>query len=132
MGRDIGQIALVIPDYDEAIDYYVRKLNFVLLEDTKLSSDKRWVRIAPDHDSACCLLLAKAKDETQQKAIGNQSGGRVFLFLYTEDIAADHENLVKNQIEITRPLSEQPYGKVLVFRDKYGNLWDLIERKEEQ
>ena len=121
---------MVIPDYDEAINYYVRKLNFVLLEDTKLSSEKRWVRIAPERDSTFCLLLAKAKNEKQREAIGNQSGGRVFLFLYTEDIERDHKNLIKNQIEIIRPLTQQPYGKVLVFRDRYGNLWDLIERKE--
>mgnify|MGYP002777123285 CR=1 FL=1 len=115
-------------DYDEAIDFYVNKLGFDLLEDTVQSPTKRWVRVAPKGSQAG-ILLAKAANEAQVQAVGNQSGGRVFLFLHTDDFARDYANLQKHSIQIIRERSEEAYGTVAVFADLYGNLWDLIEPK---
>jgi len=113
------------------IDFYVNKLGFELLEDTQRSPTKRWVVVAPKGgQSGCNLLLAKAKNEHQAKWIGNQTGGRVFLFLYTDDMKRDYDNLLKNQVKITRPLSHEDFGSVCVFEDLYGNLIDFIEPKE--
>jgi uncharacterized glyoxalase superfamily protein PhnB len=129
MKQFIAKFALVVKDYDEAITFYVNKLGFILLEDTPMSDTKRWVRIAPPgyEYGQCEILLAKAADENQAKAIGNQSGGRVFLFLYTDDIARDYKNLISKNIKIIRPLSKEVFGTVAVFEDLYGNLWDLIQ-----
>ncbi len=127
MVQSIAQFALVVQEYDEAIDFYTRVLKFDLLEDTKLSEIKRWVRIRPKGSEGCGILLAKAKDELERSRIGNQTGGRVFLFLHTDDILRDLENLKKNEVDIIRPISEEDFGKVLVFADLYGNLWDLIQ-----
>ena len=128
MSRMIAQLSLLVRDYDEAIDFYVSKLGFVLIEDTPLSETKRWVVVAPAPDATGCkLLLAKASDEDQQSRVGNQTGGRVFLFLHTDNIARDHENLVTNGVRIVREPAKMPYGTVLVFADLYGNLWDMIE-----
>ena len=124
----IAYIALVVNDYDEAIDFYTKKLNFDLVEDTKLSETKRWVLVAPKGSKECKLLLAKAVGN-QVKAIGNQSGGRVFLFLHTEDFDRDYHNLLDQNVKIYREPSIEEYGKVCVFEDLYGNLWDLIEKK---
>ena len=124
----ISYIALVVKDYDEAIDFYTKKLNFDLVEDTKLSETKRWVLVAPKGSKECKLLLAKAVGN-QVKAIGNQSGGRVFLFLHTEDFDRDYHNLLDQNVKIYREPSIEEYGKVCVFEDLYGNLWDLIEKK---
>ena len=121
------QIALVIDDYDRAIDHYTRELGFTLLEDTPLSSEKRWVVVDPGGAGSCRLLLAKAKNKEQASRIGNQTGGRVFLFLHTDDLDRDHQRLLDYKIEIVRGPVEEEYGKVLVFCDAYGNLWDLIE-----
>lgn len=129
MKRRIAHITLVVRDYDKAIEFYVRKLKFVLIEDTVLDQDKRWVLVAPGNDAGCNLLLAKASDELQEDAIGNQTGGRVFLFLYTDNFKRDFQNLIDNSINIVRQPVEQPYGIVAVFEDLYGNLWDLIEPK---
>jgi predicted enzyme related to lactoylglutathione lyase len=120
------QFALVVDDYDNAINFYVEKLNFTLLEDTKLSETKRWVRISPPGSSECCVLLAKAANEKQKSRIGNQTGGRVFLFLQTDDFETDHQNLKSKGVQIIREPSVEDFGKVLVFADLYGNLWDLI------
>jgi catechol 2,3-dioxygenase-like lactoylglutathione lyase family enzyme len=120
----------VVNDYDEAITFYTEKLQFRLIEDTKLSETKRWVQIAPTGDSETCLLLAKASNEEQKNVVGCQTGGRVFLFLHTDNIARDYQNLQKNQVTIIRPPSKEVYGTVLVFADLYGNLWDLIERND--
>lgn len=125
MGVSLNQIALVVPDYDEAIQYYTSVLDFELLEDTHLSDTKRWVVVSPKGENSCRLLLAKASTEEQLKAIGNQTGGRVFLFLYTDNFEEQYQNLLKHQVKITRGPMEEPYGKVLVFEDCYGNLWDL-------
>jgi catechol 2,3-dioxygenase-like lactoylglutathione lyase family enzyme len=126
MNLKLGQITLVVRDYDEAIDYYTKKLGFVLQEDTALSDTKRWVVVSPGEDG-CRLLLAKAVTENQEKAIGNQTGGRVFLFLYARDIETYYRRLIELNVPIVRHLSTENYGKVFVFEDLYGNLWDVIE-----
>ncbi|MGV3630673.1 MAG: VOC family protein [Bacteroidota bacterium] len=125
--RQIFQIALVVRDYDEAIAFYTQKLNFHLLEDTQLNETKRWVRIAPSPDAGFSLLLAQAAKPEQEKAIGNQSGGRVFLFMYTDDLKRDYQNFKANGVEIIREPASEEFGKVFVFADLYGNLWDIIE-----
>lgn len=127
MHQYIAHLALVVDDYDEAIEFYTRKLNFKLLEDTVLSDTKRWVRVAPPGASECCLLLAKAANEAQRAAVGNQTGGRVFLFLYTNDFWRDYNQMLERGIHFVRPPKEEPYGTVAVFEDLYGNLWDLLE-----
>ena len=126
MNLKLGQITLVVSDYDEAIDYYTKKLGFVLQEDTALSDTNRWVVVSPGEDG-CRLLLAKAVTENQEKAIGNQTGGRVFLFLYARDIETYYRRLIELNVPIVRQLSTENYGKVFVFEDLYGNLWDVIE-----
>lgn len=127
MNQHIAHIALVVADYDEAIEFYTKKLNFTLLEDTRLSETKRWVKVAPPGDGKCCLLLAKAATDEQKSRVGNQTGGRVFLFLYTDDFWRDYNNMLEQQINFVRPPVEEEYGTVAVFEDIYGNLWDLIE-----
>jgi catechol 2,3-dioxygenase-like lactoylglutathione lyase family enzyme len=127
MLQRIAHITIVVTDYDEAIKFYTEKLNFDLLEDTRLSELKRWVIIAPKGDLSCSLLLAKSDSEEQKSRIGNQTGGRVFLFLYTDNFERDYKDLIKNGVEIVREPRIEEYGKVLVFSDLYGNLWDLIE-----
>jgi catechol 2,3-dioxygenase-like lactoylglutathione lyase family enzyme len=128
MNRMIAQLSLVVRDYDEAIDFYASKLGFVLIEDTPLSETKRWVVVAPTADAAGCrLLLAKAAGEEQLSRVGDQTGGRVFLFLHTDDIARDHARLIAAGVRIVREPAVMPYGTVLVFADLYGNLWDLIQ-----
>lgn len=127
MKQSLAQIAIVVKDYDVAIDFYTKKLNFDLVEDTPLNPVKRWVRVRPKGSEGCGLLLAKAKNEEEASRIGNQTGGRVFLFLHTDDLDRDHANLIKQGITIIREKSVEDFGKVLVFADLYGNLWDLIE-----
>jgi len=127
--QKIAHIALVVKNYDEAIDFYTKKLHFNLIEDTCLSETKRWVLIAPKGSTECCLLLAKATNEEQISKIGNQTGGRVFLFLYTDDFERDYQNLLYHDIKIVREPVDEIWGRVLVFSDLYGNLWDLIEPK---
>lgn len=129
MPQQLGQLSLLVRDYDEAIDYYTQILDFELLEDTKLSETKRWVRVSPP-GSTCHLLLAKAANEAQEKQIGFQAGGRVFLFLYTDDFWRDYKTYSDRGVEFIREPAEESYGTVSVFRDLYGNLWDLIERKQ--
>jgi catechol 2,3-dioxygenase-like lactoylglutathione lyase family enzyme len=128
MSQHIALIALVVKDYDEAIEFYTQKLGFLLVEDTVLSETKRWVIVAPKKSKECGLLLAKAANEEQQSRIGNQTGGRVFLFLYTDDFKRDYQNLIDQRIKIVRKPTIEVYGTVAVFADLYGNLWDLIER----
>lgn len=129
MKQELAQIALVVKDYDEAILFYCKKLHFQLIEDTPLSPTKRWVLIAPPGSSGAKLLLAKAANEEQMTRAGNQTGGRVFLFLHTDDFDRDFKNLLDQKIKIVREPSVEPYGKVAVFADLYGNLWDLIGPK---
>ncbi len=127
MKQHIAHIALVVRDYDEAIQFYTQKLHFRLVEDTVLSEAKRWVLVAPKGSNDCCLLLAKAASPEQERRIGDQTGGRVFLFLYTDDFRRDHEAMIKEGVEFVREPKVEPHGTVAVFRDLYGNLWDLIE-----
>lgn len=127
MNQRLVHMALVVTDYDEAIEFYTQKLQFELLEDTQLSEIKRWVRVKPRGEGSCGLLLAKASNEEQQSRVGNQTGGRVFLFLHTDDFDRDYQNLLDHQIKIIREPSVEAYGKVAVFEDLYGNLWDLIQ-----
>jgi len=127
MKQEIAQIALVVKDYDEAILFYCKKLHFQLIEDTPLSPVKRWVLISPPGSSGTKLLLAKAANEEQLSRAGNQTGGRVFLFLHTDDFDCDYQNLLDQEVRIVREPAVEPYGKVAVFADLYGNLWDLIE-----
>jgi catechol 2,3-dioxygenase-like lactoylglutathione lyase family enzyme len=126
MGQHIGNITLVVRDYDEAIAFYTQKLQFTVVEDTILSDQKRWVLIAPKESAGVRLLLAKATNEEQQTRIGNQTGGRVFLFLFTDTFEKDYKNLIANQITVVREPIKEEYGTVCVFEDLYGNLWDLI------
>ena len=128
MKQKIAHIALLVADYDEAISFYVDKLHFDLIEDTALSETKRWVLVAPKGSQEFSLLLAKADGNFQKQNIGNQSGGRVFLFLNTDNFDRDYQNLKDNNIEIVREPKTVAYGNVLVFKDIYGNLWDLIQR----
>ena len=130
MKQRIAHIALVVRDYDEAINFYTNKLDFTLLEDTKIDEQKRWVLIAPPGSRECSLLLAKAANEEQSKHVGNQTGGRVFLFLFTDDFWRDYNKMIDRNINFIRPPAEYDYGRVAVFEDLYGNLWDLIEPNE--
>ena len=131
MKQSIGHIALVVNDYDEAIAFYTKKLNFELIEDTyQPEQDKRWVLIAPPGSDGVSLLLAKATKPEQQACVGNQTGGRVFLFLSTDDFWRDHKNMTAQGIKFVRQPAEQEYGTVAVFADLYGNLWDLIQYKK--
>lgn len=126
MKRHLAQIAIVVDDYDRAIDFYTRVLGFTLEEDTPVSDSKRWVVVAPGGTDGCKLLLAKASNDEQKSRIGNQTGGRVFLFLHTDDFDRDHAQLMHHGVRIVRGPAAEPYGNVLVFEDIYGNLWDLI------
>ncbi len=130
MTQKIAHIALVVKDYDEAIKFYREKLDFQLIEDTKLTEDKRWVLIAPTGAKECCLLLAKAANDRQVTSIGNQTGGRVFLFLFTDDFWRDYNKMLDRNINFVRPPIEEEYGLVAVFEDLYGNLWDLLQPNE--
>ena len=130
MIQRIAHIALVVKDYDEAIEFYTKKLDFLLIEDTKLSEEKRWVMVAPKGAKECCLLLAKAANKEQEKSIGNQTGGRVFLFLFTDNFQRDYEKMLEKDIKFVRQPEQMDYGKVAVFEDLYGNLWDLLQPNE--
>ncbi len=128
MQQNLAHIAVVVRDYDEAIQYYTNILGFKLIEDTELSAIKRWVMVQPTGaNNGCMLLLAKAATPEQEKSIGYQTGGRVFLFLYTDDFYRDYENYTAKGVEFTIPPHVEAYGTVAVFKDLYGNLWDLIE-----
>lgn len=130
MQQSLAHVAIVVNDYDEAIEFYTQKLHFVLTEDSILSDTKRWVLVTPKGNNSCSLLLAKAATEEQQSRVGNQTGGRVFLFLYTDNLERDYQNLLHHNIKIVRDPVTETWGKVLVFADLYGNLWDLIEQNK--
>ena len=127
MKQSLAQVALVVKDYDEAIRFYTQVLGFSLVEDTRLSETKRWVIVAPAGSDGCRLLLAKAGNEKQASFIGNQTGGRVFLFLHTDDIWRDYRQYTGHDIKFVREPAVEEYGTVAVFEDLYGNLWDLIQ-----
>ena len=128
MRQSIAHIALVVRDYDEAIDFYTKKLHFSLIEDTyQPEQDKRWVVVAPPHSNGTSILLAKASKPEQEPFIGNQAGGRVFLFLSTDDFWRDYNEMIAREIKFRRDPKKADYGTVAVFEDLYGNLWDLVE-----
>jgi catechol 2,3-dioxygenase-like lactoylglutathione lyase family enzyme len=130
MKQSIAYVALVVRDYDEAIAFYTQKLHFTLIEDTyQPEQNKRWVVVAPPGSSGTNLLLAKASKPEQEAFIGNQTGGRVFLFLETDDFWRDYNEMISKKIKFVRTPKEAPYGTVAVFEDLYGNLWDLVQSK---
>ncbi len=125
----IAHVALLVRDYDEAIRWFTGKLGFKLLEDTPLSPGKRWVLAAPPGDGGASLLLARAATPVQSRAVGNQAGGRVFLFLHTDDFWRDYERMRDGGVEFVEGPREESYGTVAVFKDLYGNKWDLVGRR---
>lgn len=129
MKQKIGSLALLVRDYDKAIAFYTKKLGFQLLEDTDLGGGKRWVLVAPPGSTETSLLLAQAASPEQENAIGNQSGGRVFLFLHTDDFWRDYNAMKASGIRFLEEPRTEPYGTVVVFEDLYGNKWDFIELK---
>lgn len=130
MPQSLAHVALVVRNYDEAIAFYTRVLGFRLVEDTDLGGGKRWVLVAPAGSSGTNLLLAQAATPEQATRIGNQTGGRVFLFLFTDDFWRDYRSLQAQNVEFVRDPKDEPYGTVAVFKDLYGNLWDLIQPKQ--
>jgi len=132
MKQSIVHVALVVRDYDEALEFYIRKLHFTLVEDTyQPEQDKRWVVVSPPGSVGTTLLLAKASNPEQESFIGNQSGGRVFLFLNTDDFWRDYNEMVSRGIKFVREPKKAGYGMVAVFEDLYGNLWDLLQLNED-
>jgi len=132
MKQSLGLVSLVVREYDEAIAFYVGVLGFTLIEDSFVpEQNKRWVVVAPPGSTGSHLLLARASDETQVSRIGNQTGGRVFLFLYTDDFERDYKNYRAKGVTFVREPKEEPYGTVAVFQDVYGNLWDLLQQKSQ-
>jgi catechol 2,3-dioxygenase-like lactoylglutathione lyase family enzyme len=127
--RAIAHVAIVVRDYDEAIAFYTRALGFELIQDSVLGPDKRWVLVAPPGNHGSSLLLAKAANPEQASRIGNQTGGRVFLFLHTDDFRRDHQAMLAYGVRFVEQPREEAYGTVAVFEDLYGNRWDLIERR---
>ncbi len=130
MKQKIGYITLLIRDYDEAIAFYRDKLDFHLIEDTQIDQGKRWVLMAPENSNGTSLLLAKASTPDQQKFIGNQTGGRVFFFLHTDHFRRDYEKMIRQGVVFLEDPREESYGTVAVFKDLYGNKWDLLELKK--
>ncbi|NRF26949.1 VOC family protein [Vibrio coralliilyticus] len=128
--QKIGYMALVVDEYDEAIEFYTKRLGFELVEDTNLGAGKRWVLVSPPDSDGSCLLLAKASNEEQLSRVGNQTGGRVFLFLHTDDFWRDYKDMQKNGIEFCEEPRVEEYGTVVVFKDLYGNKWDLLQLKK--
>ncbi len=129
MSQRIAHTTLVVDDYDSAIKFYTEKLNFIVVEDTMLSETKRWILISPKGSEKFSILLAKAVNEEQKSRIGNQTGGRVFMFLYTDNFWRDYRTMVDNEINFIQLPREEKYGTVAVFEDLYGNLWDFVEPK---
>lgn len=130
MQQSIAHIALVVRDYDEALEFYVGKLGFRIVEDTfQAEQNKRWVVVSPPNSSGASLLLARASSANQEAFVGNQASGRVFLFLQTDDFYRDYERMLAAGVVFVRPPSEAPYGTVAVFEDLYGNRWDLLQYK---
>ena len=127
MKQNLAHITILVDNYDKAIEFYTKKLHFTLKEDTPLSETKRWVLVTPKGANECSLLLAEGVNEEQKSSIGNQTGGRVFLFLHTDNFKRDYQNLLDNDVKIVREPKVETYGTVAVFEDIFGNLWDLIE-----
>jgi catechol 2,3-dioxygenase-like lactoylglutathione lyase family enzyme len=129
LSRSIPLVTLVVPDYDEAISFFTTALRFRLIENTPLANDKRWVVVAPQENRGAAILLAKAATTDQSNRIGNQTGDRVSFFLETSDFWSDYHHMTASGVMFAEPPREEPYGTVAVFRDLYGNKWDLIQRK---
>jgi len=129
MKQYIAHIALVVDDYDDAIAFYTQQIGFELIEDTKLSEEKRWVLVKPKGATETAILLAKAANIEQESRIGNQTGGRVFMFLYTDNFWRDYHRMLEKGVEFVREPKEEVYATVAVFADLYGNQWDLLEPK---
>jgi len=130
MKQHIGSVSLVVRDYDEAIEFYTHKLRFDLVEDRDMGEGKRWITVSPPGSAETCLLLAKASTPEQESRIGDQTGGRVFLFLHTDDFWRDYKDMQANGIHFLEEPRNEPYGTVVVFEDLYGNKWDLLELKK--
>jgi catechol 2,3-dioxygenase-like lactoylglutathione lyase family enzyme len=130
MAQTLGQVALVVRDYDEALAFYTQALGFRVIEDTPLTGGKRWVLVAPAGSRGTSLLLAQAATPEQASRIGNQTGGRVFLFLYTDDFWRDYNEMKSRNVRFVREPKEETYGTVAVFEDLYGNKWDLLQLKD--
>lgn len=126
--KTLGMITIVVDEYDSAISHYINDLGFTLIEDTELSPDKRWVVVAPSEEGAQ-ILLARAANEEQSKSIGNSTGGRVGFFLYTDNFQETYDQYLSHSVEFIEKPRNESFGRVVVFKDKYGNKWDLIERK---
>jgi len=129
MKQYIAHVALIVDDYDDAIAFYTQKIGFELIEDTKLNEEKRWVLIKPKGATETAILLAKASNTEQESRIGNQTGGRVFIFLYTDNLWRDYHIMIEKGVKFVREPKEEIYGTVAVFTDLYGNQWDLLEPK---
>jgi len=129
MKQTLGHIALVVRDYDEALRFFTESLGFQVIEDTPLEPGKRWILVRPPNSSGTSLLLAQASTPEQASRIGDQTGGRVFLFLHTDDFWRDYRRMTERGIKFKREPRDEPYGTVAVFEDLYGNLWDLLESK---
>lgn len=129
MTQNLALISLLVPDYDAGIAFFVQKMGWDLLEDSDLGGGKRWVRVSPQ-GAQTVFLLAKAIGDEQTSAIGNQGGGRVWLFLQTDDFARDHAAMTSNGVQFEEAPRDEPYGQVAVFRDPFGNRWDLIQFKD--
>jgi len=128
--QKIGSVALVVDDYDDAIEFYTQKLQFELRQDTDLGAGKRWVLVTPPNANGTSLLLAQASEAQQRAAVGNQTGGRVFLFLHTNDFWRDHQQMLANGVKFNEQPRVEVYGMVAVFEDLYGNKWDLLQLNE--
>lgn len=131
MAQTLGYVALLVREYDEAIDYFTQALGFALIEDTPVAENKRWVLVAPPGSRGTWLLLARATTPEQISRIGNQTGGRVFLFLHTDDFWRDYRAMQARKVKFVRPPREESYGTVAVFEDLYGNKWDLLQLKKD-
>ena len=129
MKRSIANVSIVVRDYDEAIAWYTSCLGFVVLEDVALAAEKRWVRVGPAHAVGAALLLARASGPEQLTRVGNQTGGRVFLFLHTDDFWRDYRDMQGHGVRFVEAPREESYGTVVVFEDLYGNRWDLVEHR---
>lgn len=127
MEQSIGAVTFVVKDYDEAIEYFTKKLQFDLIEDFQLSEVKRWVLVSPKGSGGTSLLLAKASDQEQDKSVGNQTGGRVAFFLHTDDFGRDYTKMKGMGVNFLEEPREESYGKVVIFQDLYGNKWDFIQ-----
>nr|WP_299420244.1 VOC family protein [uncultured Emticicia sp.] len=129
MKQYIAHVSLIVDDYDDAIAFYTQKIGFELIEDTKLNAEKRWVLVKPKGATETAILLAKASNTEQESRIGNQTGGRVFIFLYTDNLWRDYHIMIEKGVKFVREPKEEIYGTVAVFTDLYGNQWDLLEPK---